>query len=108
LHDTPQKGLFRRDNRAYSHGCIRVEKPAELAAHLLGAQTEDGERAYRRYLGTGREIYLHLDQHRPVHLIYRTAWTAEDGTPQYRGDVYRRDAMVAAALEKAGVVLPGS
>ncbi|MEL6198047.1 MAG: L,D-transpeptidase family protein, partial [Pseudomonadota bacterium] len=46
LHDTPQKGLFRRDNRAYSHGCIRVEKPAELAAHLLGAQTEDGERAY--------------------------------------------------------------
>ncbi|MEO1276280.1 MAG: L,D-transpeptidase family protein, partial [Pseudomonadota bacterium] len=106
LHDTPQKGLFRRDNRAYSHGCVRVEKPAELAALLLGAQVEDGAGTYDRLLSREKERYVHLDVHRPVHLIYRTSWTERDGTQHFRRDVYRRDALVAGALERAGVVLP--
>ncbi|MEO0761417.1 MAG: L,D-transpeptidase family protein, partial [Pseudomonadota bacterium] len=106
LHDTPQRGLFRRDNRAYSHGCVRVEKPLELAYALLSGQVDDPERSFRRWRNTGREIYVVLDQPRPVHLIYRTAFDTAEGLPAYRRDVYRRDALVAEALEKAGAELP--
>ncbi|MEM6972586.1 MAG: L,D-transpeptidase family protein [Pseudomonadota bacterium] len=106
LHDTPQRGLFRRDNRAYSHGCVRVERPLELAHYLLSGQVDSPERSFQRWLRTGREIYVNLDQPLPVHLVYRTAFTDADGQPAFRSDVYRRDAKVAAALEKAGVSLP--
>ncbi|MEM9782007.1 MAG: L,D-transpeptidase family protein [Pseudomonadota bacterium] len=106
LHDTPQRGLFRRDNRAYSHGCVRVERPLELAYNLLSKQVDQPERSFQRWLATGREIYVNLDVPLPVHLIYRTAFTDVNGEPAFRSDVYRRDALVADALEREGVSLP--
>ncbi|MGF1503014.1 MAG: murein L,D-transpeptidase, partial [Paracoccaceae bacterium] len=105
LHDTPHKSLFRRDERAYSHGCVRVHEPFEFAYHLLAPQSADPQAKFQRYLRSGRETWVHFDTHIPVHLTYRTAWVDEDGRDHFRADIYGRDAKVAAALEKAGVDL---
>ncbi|MEM8793507.1 MAG: L,D-transpeptidase family protein [Pseudomonadota bacterium] len=106
LHDTPSKSLFARDRRAFSHGCIRVQRPQEFAHFLLSAQRDDAKAYYDRQIAHGRESWLHLDEHVPVHLTYRTAWVERAGEDQFRADIYGRDAKVLAALSGAGVDLP--
>jgi murein L,D-transpeptidase YcbB/YkuD len=106
LHDTPTRRLFDRDQRAYSSGCVRVRDPMRLAALLLAPQTDDPEGFIDRVLATGRERYVNLDVRIPVHLTYRTAWVDEAGQPQFRADVYGRDALVADALRAIGVDAP--
>lgn len=108
LHDTPAKRLFKKDERAYSHGCVRVEKPLELAEVLLGLQESDPKGRLDSLLSRGRERALNLDQPVPVHLTYRTAWIDETGSPQFRHDVYGRDKRIFSALEAAGVTSPNS
>nr|WP_232279232.1 L,D-transpeptidase family protein [Roseovarius sp. TM1035] len=105
LHDTPQKALFDLEKRDFSHGCIRLHQPFDFAYALLGRQESDPKAFFHSVLGTGRETYVQLEQHVPVHIIYRTAFTQAQGRPQYRGDVYGRDARIWEALEKAGVSL---
>lgn len=107
LHDTPSKRLFNRSMRAFSHGCVRVQRPKELAELLLSAQRPaDAAQYYRRLRRAGSERYVPLQRELPVHLLYRTAWVDESGVLQSRPDIYGRDQRVAAALENAGVVLP--
>ena len=106
LHDTPQKHLFSREVRAYSHGCIRLADPFDFAYALLAAQEDAPEEYFQRILRTGAERKVELDQPVPVHLIYRTAQTDERGRIEYRRDVYGRDAKIWNALSDAGVVLP--
>ncbi|NOD63354.1 MULTISPECIES: murein L,D-transpeptidase [unclassified Ruegeria] len=106
LHDTPQKSLFAREVRAFSHGCIRLAQPFEFAYALLAKQEEDPKAFFHRVLKTGKETKVELDQHVPVHLIYRTAYIGPKGEVQYRRDVYNRDAKIWDALQKAGVALP--
>lgn len=106
LHDTPQKHLFAREVRAYSHGCIRLADPFDFAYALLAAQEDDPEAYFQRILKTGSETKVELDQPVPVHLIYRTAQTDERGSIEYRRDVYGRDAKIWEALREAGVTLP--
>lgn len=106
LHDTPQKSLFAREVRAFSHGCIRLAQPFEFAYALLALQEEDPKAFFHRVLNSGKETKVDLDQKVPVHLIYRTAYVGPKGEVQYRRDVYNRDAKIWAALQKAGVVLP--
>lgn len=103
LHDTPSKSLFRKDARAFSHGCIRVQDPMRLAEALLAVQDADPTGLIERRLGSGRETVVQLDEPVPVHLDYRTAWIGDDGHVRYREDVYGRDARVLAALIAAGV-----
>ncbi|MDQ2088589.1 L,D-transpeptidase family protein [Marimonas arenosa] len=105
LHDTPAKNLFERESRAYSHGCIRVHKPFELAYALLSKQSTDPEGTFKSHLGTGRESVVPLESQVQVHLIYRTAFTEPKRRTQYRRDVYGRDAKIWNALAKAGVAL---
>ncbi len=105
LHDTPSKSLFSKEVRAFSHGCIRVQKPFELAYALLSKQTETPEQDFKRVLNTGKETTVKLEQKVPVHLVYFTAWPSVSGRMEYRRDVYGRDAALWAALEKAGVQL---
>ncbi len=107
LHDTPQKPLFDKEVRAYSHGCIRLGRPFDFAYALLGKQSTDPKRLFQRYLDTGREGVLKLDQPVPVHLVYFTAWPDASGKIAWRRDVYGRDSKIADALERAGVVLGG-
>lgn len=106
LHDTPQKSLFAREVRAFSHGCIRLAQPFEFAYALLARQEEDPKAFFHRILSTGKETKVNLDKPVPVHLIYRTAYIGPKGEVQYRRDVYDRDRKIWEALQKAGVVLP--
>ena len=105
LHDTPAKNLFSREVRAYSHGCIRLAQPFEFAYALLARQSEDPKAFFHRVLNSGKETKVELEQNVPVHIIYRTAIVSSKGRPEFRRDVYGRDAKVWAALERAGVVL---
>lgn len=106
LHDTPSRSLFARDARAYSHGCVRVEKPLELAYTLLSLQEADPQTTFDSVLSTRRETRIDLAEAIPVHIVYRTAWADVDGEMQYRVDIYGRDKMVMDALLNAGVTLP--
>ena len=105
LHDTPQKSLFEREMRAFSHGCIRLQQPFDFAYELLSRQEADPKGFFQSVLNTGRETYVQLDHHVPVHIIYRTAMTQARGRTEYREDVYGRDARIWDALDKAGVSL---
>lgn len=100
LHDTPARELFDRSSRSFSHGCIRVAKPLELAERLLrdqGWTTEEIEEATRR--STPKTV--NLDRPVPVHILYWTAWVDESGTVHFRRDIYGRDPAVLRALRQA-------
>jgi murein L,D-transpeptidase YcbB/YkuD len=95
LHDTPTKKLFSRGERAFSHGCVRVENPRELAKAVLG--WNDSKVAAT--INTGRNTKVSLDRKFRVHLTYFTAWPGADGTIDYPRDVYGRDSRIEAALQ---------
>lgn len=105
LHDTPSKSLFKEDLRAYSHGCIRVADPFDLAHLLLSLQTDDAEAEFDAALRSGRETTVKLAEPLPVHLVYYTAYPEAKGRIGYRRDVYGRDALLWDALSAAGVEL---
>ncbi|MEO1734201.1 MAG: L,D-transpeptidase family protein, partial [Pseudomonadota bacterium] len=105
LHDTPEKALFGRESRAYSHGCIRLADPFDFAYALLAAQTDRPKDEFHRILSSGRETKVELEAPVPVHLIYRTAFTDDKGKIHYRRDVYERDAKIWQALSQEGVAI---
>ncbi|MGE5233385.1 MAG: L,D-transpeptidase family protein [Acidobacteriota bacterium] len=98
LHDTPAVRLFERSVRAFSHGCIRIERPIELAEYLLRGNPRWGREAILQAIASGREQVVVLPETVPVHLVYWTAWVDEQGAAQFRRDVYDRDAALLAAL----------
>lgn len=91
LHDTPTKPLFEKPARAFSHGCIRVQKPFELALALLAGQRGWDPAALQAAIDTGRNQEVDLRRTLPIHLVYWTAWVDEAGVVQFRRDVYKRD-----------------
>ena len=98
LHDTPTGRLFARSERDFSHGCIRLEKPAALAAYLLDGDPRWTPQAVEAGLASGRTVTIPLRRPLPVHILYKTAWVDRDGTLEFRPDVYRHDGWLAAAL----------
>lgn len=107
LHDTPSKSLFEKEVRAFSHGCIRVARPFELAHFLLGLQSADPVALFQGHLDTGQETQVDLEHPLPVHLVYFTAYPDAKGRMTYRNDIYGRDAHLFEALVEAGVVMAG-
>lgn len=105
LHDTPTKYLFAERQRAYSHGCIRIGDPFDLAYQLLSQQSDDPRGVFHRALDSGRETWLHLKPNVPVHLVYFTAFPDDAGNIQYFNDIYGRDATIWSLMEKAGLDL---
>ncbi|MEZ4388523.1 MAG: L,D-transpeptidase family protein [Candidatus Krumholzibacteriia bacterium] len=101
LHDTPSRELFRRASRAFSSGCIRIEDPEALAVKLLADQPAWTPEAIREAMQAGVERTVALKQPVSVHLLYWTAWVADDGQVCFRDDVYHRDAPLQAALASA-------
>ena len=91
LHDTPAESLFGRLERDLSHGCVRVEKPVELARYLLRDQPQWTESKIREAMQAGEEKTVRLKEPVPVHLLYWTAWVDSDGTPEFREDIYGYD-----------------
>ena len=90
LHDTAQRGLFLRSQRSLSHGCVRVEKPDELALALLGSQGWDLGRLKAAYAAP-RTLRIELARPVPVFLDYRTAFVDEQGRLNLRPDIYGYD-----------------
>ena len=95
IHDTPARPLFSERWRAFSHGCIRVEDAAALVARLLPDWSPDSIAAA---MARGRQRWVRLPQPIPVHLVYRTAWEADDGLVAFAGDPYGWDEKLARAL----------
>jgi L,D-transpeptidase YcbB len=103
-HDTPDKNLFARDERALSHGCQRVQFPDQYAATLLNI-TEPNEHytpeRIRGMFGKG-EIDLKFPTPIPVNLTYQTAFVDDAGKLQFRKDIYGRDATMISMLRNHG------
>jgi murein L,D-transpeptidase YcbB/YkuD len=99
-HDTPDKYLFAKDERAFSHGCMRVQNPDQYAAVLLGI-TEPNEHYTAdkiRGMYGHSEIDLKFPTPIPVNITYQTAFVDDAGKLQVRKDVYGRDANMEALL----------
>ncbi|TYP87063.1 murein L,D-transpeptidase YcbB/YkuD [Nitrosomonas communis] len=89
LHDTPSKQLFQKDIRMFSSGCIRLEKPLQLAGFILNepnAATDIGDK-----IESGKTITVNLSKHLPIYLIYLTAWVDETNNIYFASDIYGRD-----------------
>ncbi len=100
LHDTPARSLFRKNRRAYSSGCVRVEKPIELATYLLRGRWNKGRIVATTKSKEADQKQVGLTKKLPVHLVYMTAWLGDDGLPQFRPDIYKRDGQFIQALRK--------
>lgn len=96
LHDTPAKSVFARDMRAVSHGCVRLARPEDMAAAVMGITAEK----LRPYF-SGNERTVLLKETVPVYLVYFTAWPdAATGEIKYYDDVYSLDNALQQADEK--------
>ena len=95
MHDTPQKALFNSDNRAFSHGCIRLSDPRGMAAAVLG--TDVDHIAAKLKQGHSSEK---VTRKIPVYVAYFTAWPDLNGKVEYFGDVYDRDARLNDAMTR--------
>lgn len=100
-HDTPDKHLFARDERAFSHGCMRVQNPDQYAAVLLGITLPNEKYTAERVRGMfgNSEIDIKFPTPIPVNITYQTAFVDDGGTLQFRKDVYGRDARMIALLK---------
>ena len=97
LHDTPSRGLFSRDRRAFSHGCVRVQDPWAFAEALLTEEPGwDRARLYSLRGGTERNVVL--DNRVPVHLTYFTARVTDAGELIMAGDLYGHQQRTVDAL----------
>ncbi len=98
LHDTPARRLFDKPERAFSSGCIRLEQPLALAVALLDDPERWSPAAIRAAIETGETRTVPVKRRIPVLVLYFTAEAPEDGTLQFRTDLYGRDPRVIAAL----------
>lgn len=98
LHDTPARALFERTARAFSSGCIRVERPLELARLLLDDPVRWSDDRLREAVASGRTQTVPVRLTVPVLLLYFTATVDADGTLRFRPDLYGRDKAIVAAL----------
>ena len=99
-HDTPDKNLFAREERPFSHGCMRVQNPDQYAATLLNITDPNGHYTpdkIRSMYGQS-EIDLKFPTPIPVNITYQTAFVDDAGTLQIRKDVYGRDAAMLSLL----------
>jgi murein L,D-transpeptidase YcbB/YkuD len=99
LHGTPAPELFSRSRRDFSHGCIRVEDPATLAAWVLREEPGWTPAAIRGAMAGGQTQEIPLQRPIPVQIGYFTAAVWEDGVLRYSPDVYGQDAALAQALD---------
>jgi len=101
LHSTPSQSLFSRSRRDFSHGCIRVEKPAELAAWALRNNPDWTLERVRQEMLSGKDDFtVSLLKRVPVFIVYGTALAYENGEVHFTDDIYGHDAKLAAALAK--------
>jgi len=98
LHDTPAKNLFSQEKRAFSHGCIRVQKPKELAQLILQDDPNWNPEKIDAAMNSGKEKWYTLKNKIPVYIGYFTAWVDDDGLVNFHKDIYGRDNALANLL----------
>lgn len=97
MHDSPSEGLFGRNFRAASSGCIRVHNVERLAYWLLGQNDGWDPDKVAKMKETGERKDVRLATPVPLHFVYITAWATEDGAIQFRRDLYNRDGVAEIA-----------
>jgi L,D-transpeptidase YcbB len=102
LHDTPKKHLFKRHSRAYSHGCIRVQKPVELAMYVFNDESTWTEKRIRRLMHGGRSQSVRLPKEVPVYILYLTTFV-RDGRVHFREDLYGQDKVIIETLRDQSI-----
>lgn len=100
MHDTPKKRLFEIPNRAFSHGCIRVEHPLSLAEHLFKLDGSLTPEAMKKILKKRDETHIKVKTKITVHIEYYTAGVDADGNIYFYDDVYRQDKDYFESLRK--------
>ena len=100
LHDTPSKAGFKRASRALSHGCVRLERPLDLAEYVLQPNKDWSRKKIQKTLKRRKTRRVNLSEPLPVHLLYWTVEVNDDGTLQFYPDVYDSDTGLAKALGK--------
>ncbi len=95
MHDTPAKRLFKKDNRAFSHGCIRLHDPRAMAAAVMGSSRKH----IANQVAQGKNLTEKLPVKVPVYVSYFTAWPQADGSVKYFADMYGRDTHLMKAID---------
>ncbi len=105
LHDTPEKPLFERSERAFSSGCIRIDNPLDLAELLLRDQNGWDRKRIDEVIASGEIVTVNLDNPMPVLLLYWTIDTRpDDGAILFMKDIYERDAKILEGLDADYVI----
>jgi murein L,D-transpeptidase YcbB/YkuD len=99
LHDTPRDDLFEKDVRAFSHGCIRVERPMELAQYALGLSADSVRRLMQE---GGDDRHVRVNPKIPVYIVYFTSYV-RDGELYFGNDLYSRDDALVDAVRTAAL-----
>ena len=100
MHDTPTKHLFKKNRRAFSHGCIRLQKPRELLRTFSTFNDNVDFDKSQKILKGKKNSYIKLQERVPVDVVYLTAWVDYDGKLQFRNDVYKYDEMQLKSFRK--------
>ncbi|MBO6757155.1 MAG: L,D-transpeptidase family protein [Roseibium sp.] len=95
MHDTPHKKLFNKDQRAFSHGCVRLHDPKGMAAAVLGTSKD----YITAQIAQGQNRQERVEDDIPVYVAYFTAWPDVSGTVAYHPDIYDRDRHLLKALD---------
>ncbi len=95
LHDTPTKYLFKRDQRTYSSGCIRIANPIGFAEYLLQGKEDWDRKRIDAAMRRATPLFVDLERHLPIYILYLTAWADEKSDPVFRHDVYSFDRRLA-------------
>ena len=106
LHSTPSQAAFAREERALSHGCVRVEKPIELAEFVLKDDPSWTRETIEAAMNAGEPRTVNLKKPIWVFILYGTAVADEAGVMHFYRDIYGHDARLDAALKK-GYPYPG-
>lgn len=102
FHDTPSRELFQREARGFSHGCIRLEKPKELAYYLLRNDTTYTREKIDSFYYSGKETFVQLKEKVPVFIVYFTARADVDGRIHFSRDIYGHDVRLQQTLFEEG------
>ena len=100
MHDTPTKHLFKKNRRAFSHGCIRLQKPRELLRTFSTFNNNVDFDKSQEILKGKKNSYIKLQEKVPVDVVYLTAWVDYDGKIQFRNDIYKYDEMQLKSFRK--------
>lgn len=107
IHDTPSRSLFEREDRALSHGCIRIQRPFDFAKFLLSHDPTWTDERIRQAMRQPKEVTVTLNRKIPVAIIYMTYWANGGGEMFFRSDIYGRDAEIAKALKESKGIKSG-